>query len=203
MLRLGDLAALEGDEGVLALDGKELLDRAEIEKVLGSTRRACAGRAGSAGEARVCPNEPRPSLVAYAGWPPGCLGLLLLGCLCAWLGGVGAGCMRYLVEAAEEGVGYNGIHDVEQDQFGGGGSRCRHDEAGGGGQDRHGWRHALVRPRHLNLGPCDLATSTFGGTTTAPRRREEFAGGASSLLDNSDSTFHLNALGRGLRERVI
>ena len=44
MLRLGNLAALEGDEGVLALDGKELLDRAEIEKVLGSTRRACRTR---------------------------------------------------------------------------------------------------------------------------------------------------------------
>ena len=131
-----------------------------------------AGRAGS--EARVCPNEPHPSLVAYAGWPPGCLGLLLLGCLCAWLGGVGAGCMRYLVEAAEERVGYNGIHDVEQDQFGGGGSRCRHDEAGGGGQDRHGWRHALVRPGHLRPGH----TAHESRLTTAPwRRREEVMDG--------------------------
>ena len=62
-----------------------------------------AGRAGSAGEARVCPKEPRPSLVAYAGWPPGCLGLLLLGCLCAWLGGVGAGCSATLWKPRKNG----------------------------------------------------------------------------------------------------
>ena len=43
----------------------------------------------------------------------------------------------YLMEAAEERVGDDGVHDVEQDQLGGCGGRCRRDEAGGGGQDRH------------------------------------------------------------------
>ena len=43
----------------------------------------------------------------------------------------------YLVVAAEERVGDDCVHDVEQDQLGGCGGRGRHDEAGGGGQDRH------------------------------------------------------------------